>query len=213
MTRILLVENHPVAATGLRVLIDSDPDLQTQIKIIPWTAEQNLSQASADFIFLSMNYQSAEHRSLATPVSRAIESGQRLVIFCDESQLASGLKFLYLGAAGLLSQETEPDEILQCIRKVIAGKTFVCQRSIRKILDLFIANILAGEGNPLSFILSPPEQDVVQLLLKGQAIKEVAMNLDMTVSKASVLKASAFRKLRVRNLFELTNRVRAVFGK
>ena len=120
----------------------------------------------------------------------------------DESQYAH--RCLLAGARGYVTKGADPQEVIQAIRDVLAGKIHVSPELNEQILALAVGPESAP-ANPVE-TLTNRELEIFRLMGKGLTTAEIAGRLCRSVHTIQTHRENIKRKLRVRNLVELTYR-------
>jgi DNA-binding NarL/FixJ family response regulator len=116
-----------------------------------------------------------------------------------EDQLA--LRTLKAGAAGYLSKDSAPNELVQAIRKIVAGGKFVSP----SVAELLALNLEMDLEKPLHEQLSDREYQVMCLIAVGKSLKEIADDLCVSISTVNTYRARILEKMQLKNNTELTH--------
>jgi DNA-binding NarL/FixJ family response regulator len=116
-----------------------------------------------------------------------------------EDQLA--LRMLKAGAAGYLSKDSAPNELVQAIRKILGGGIFVSVA----VAELLALNVKSALETPLHEQLSDREYQVLCLIAVGKSLKEIADDLSVSVSTVNTYRARILEKMQLKNNTELTH--------
>src|SRR6185295_1303657 len=98
-----------------------------------------------------------------------------------EDQL--GLRVLKAGASGYLNKQTALEDLVQAVRKVVAGGKYVSARLAEKLA----AEVSRSEKSPQEQ-LSDREFQVMQLLAAGRSLKDIAAELSLSVKTISTFR-------------------------
>jgi DNA-binding NarL/FixJ family response regulator len=116
-----------------------------------------------------------------------------------EDQLA--LRLLRAGAAGYLSKDVAPRDLVHATKKILDGGRFISA----SLADLLAANLESSLEKPLHEQLSDREYQVMCLIAVGKSLKDIADELAVSVSTINTYRARILEKMRVRNNTELTH--------
>jgi DNA-binding NarL/FixJ family response regulator len=116
-----------------------------------------------------------------------------------EDQLA--LRMLKAGAAGYLSKDSAPNELVQAIRRILGGGRFVSAA----VAELLASNLETELEKPLHEQLSDREYQVLCLIAVGKSLKEIADDLSVSVSTVNTYRARILEKMQLKNNTELTH--------
>ena len=180
MIRVFIADDHAVLRRGLELMLAATEDLE----VIGTAADGRAALLSpaidaCDVLILDL---SLPRVSGAEVLRRLHERRPELPIVIlsmyPEDQYA--LHLLREGAAAYLSKDRPPEELLAALRRVAAGGTYVT--------DTLAVQALRGkstaEGPPHSR-LSPREHEVLQLVVAGRSVSEIAAELDLGMSTVS----------------------------
>lgn len=118
---------------------------------------------------------------------------------CSEDEFAT--RVLKAGAAGFVRKEMAPTELINAIKKVVAGGKYISQSLAEKL-----ASKLQQDDSeaPPHETLSDREYEVMRLLAKGNTPTEVAKMLSLSVKTVSTYRTRLLEKLNLRTSAELT---------
>lgn len=108
------------------------------------------------------------------------------------------------GARGYVTKAIDGSELIDAITRVAAGDAVFSPRLAGFVLDAFAGQIPAAEIDPELDQLTNREQEVLRLLARGYAYKEVASRLTISVKTVETHASSVLRKLQLSNRHELS---------
>jgi DNA-binding NarL/FixJ family response regulator len=106
------------------------------------------------------------------------------------------------GARGYVTKTIEPDDLSDAIRRVHAGDAVFSPRLAGFVLDAFAGAIPSDEDPELDQLTSR-EKDVLRLIARGFAYKQVARKLNISIKTVETHVSSVLRKLQLSNRHEL----------
>ncbi len=200
MIRILIADDHIVVRKGLRQIlaeeftdafIEDVPDAEELItKVIKEKWDVVISdltmpgKSGLDALqFIKQNYPSL-------PVL--------ILSIHPEEQYA--IRVLKAGAAGYLSKDTAPDELVNAVRRVLQGKKYITLSIAEKIADTFDQD----NDKKLHEILSDREFNVFKMIAAGKAVSEIAESLSLSVTTVSTYRARIMTKMNMKTNANLT---------
>jgi DNA-binding NarL/FixJ family response regulator len=192
--RILIADDHAVVRQGLKLLINSQPDMTVVGEAADGDAV--LQQAAAvepDIVVmdLSMPGMNGLVATRALKEARCSVDIVALTRHDDETFLQEVLR---AGASGYVLKQSSPAEFLQAIRAVAAGGVYLDPAMTSRVADgLLTKSSRAREVSPTP--ISERETDVLRLIAMGHSNKEVAARLKISVKTVEVHKANAMKKL------------------
>jgi two-component system invasion response regulator UvrY len=110
-----------------------------------------------------------------------------------EDQFAA--RALQAGAAGYISKQNAPDELVRAIRRVLSGKKYVSDALNEKILN----SLGIGAPQPPHAILSNREFQVMCMLASGKTVKEIADELYLSAKTIGTYRARILEKMNMKN--------------
>ncbi len=116
-----------------------------------------------------------------------------------EDQLA--LRILKAGASGYLTKDSAPTELVQALRKIIAGGKYVSA----PVAELLALNLESDLEKPLHEQLSDREYQVMCLIAVGKSLKDIANDLCVSISTINTYRARILEKMQLKNNTELTH--------
>ena len=190
MIRVLIVDDHAIVRTGLRLLLESAEDMEVVaaagdgVEAIVLAESHPVDVALMDLSMPQMNGVEATRRLTARyPEIKVIV----LTSFSDQHQILAALD---AGATGYLLKDARPDEILAGIRAVFSGQAPLHPKAARVLLDAQKASQPAGR-------LSAREREVLALVGHGLANKQIARRLGITERTVKAHLTSVFQQLGV----------------
>lgn len=200
MLRILIADDHTIVRKGLKqilleefsnAVIDEVPDAEELIKKV---MAQKWDVVVSD---LSMPGRSGLD-ALQQIKSSYPDLPVLILSIHPEEQYA--LRALKSGAAGYLSKDTVPDELVKAVKKVLLGKKYISQAIAEKLADSFSS---ASTRQPHE-TLSDREFDVMKLLANGKSVSDIADMLSLSVTTVSTYRARVMTKMNLKSNSDLT---------
>lgn len=106
------------------------------------------------------------------------------------------------GARGYVTKTISPDDLADAIRRIDAGDAVFSPRLAGFVLDAF-AGAIPSERDPELDQLTSREKDVLRLIARGFAYKQVARKLNISIKTVETHVSSVLRKLQLSNRHEL----------
>jgi DNA-binding NarL/FixJ family response regulator len=106
------------------------------------------------------------------------------------------------GARGYVTKTIEPADLADAVRRVTAGDAVFSPRLAGFVLDAF-AGVMPSEVDPELDQLTAREKDVLRLIARGFAYKQVARKLSISIKTVETHVSSVLRKLQLSNRHEL----------
>lgn len=201
--RVFLVDDHKIFRQGMRGLIAEEQDMTIVgeaedgrdaviqiVKLKPDIAIMDIGMPTLNGI------EATRQLKKDLPKARVIA----LSMHMDEKYVAEMLR---AGAAGYLCKRCEADELLQAIRTVAAGQTYLSPAISGALVESYVRNATATPGSAFSQ-LTDRERQILQLLAEEKSIKEIAFELQLSIKTVHAHREHLMQKLNVQTAAGLT---------
>jgi len=210
-TRILIVDDHAVVRSGLRRILEAEPDFELVGEAA--SGEEGVGEALRllpDILVLDMAMPGMNGMEAARLIREAAPE-IRIVILTMHDDEAYLKEFLEIGAAGYVLKQAADTELVQAIRAVQRGEPFIYPAMTRQLIDILLKQSRpAPPAPPAEAELSPRETEVVRLVALGYSGQQIADLLSISVSTVETHRAHVMEKLKLRGRAQL---VRYALGK
>lgn len=201
-SRVLLVDDHPVVRDGLAQLIRGEADLTVCGEA--GSAEEALdavNQLEPDLAIVDISLGGVNGIELIKNI-KAIRPALVVLVLSmhDESQFAE--RALRAGASGYVMKREARDHIMQAIRKVLLGESYVSEKMTKNIVHQYLHGGVSKNATPIDR-LSDRELEVLTLLGKGLSSKEIANRLHLSQKTVDSHRTHMKEKLNVKGAPEL----------
>lgn len=203
MIRVLIVDDHAIVRHGLRRILEEAKGLQ-----VGGEAENGIEALkllrSEKFDVILLDISMPEKNGIDTLkliMDRDRETKVLILSMYPEDQYA--VRLMKAGASGYLTKETAPEQLVDAIRHVVAGKKHISPN----LAELLLLECRVDSGKPLHKILSDREYQVLRMIGSGKQVSEIAETLSLSVKTVSTYRAHILEKMKLRNNAELTHYV------
>jgi DNA-binding NarL/FixJ family response regulator len=198
--RLLLVDDHSLFREGLKRLLEAEPEFELAGDCATASAAlAALNSLQVDVVLLDYDLGEQTGIYFLEQVRRMQFPGRILMVTAGLSD-ADTLRILKLGASGIFLKHSPPVELINAIRKVIAGETWLDSRSVDAILTAAHA---AAQPPPGASPLTSREKDVLKAVFEGLSNKEIGARLDISETYVKALLQQLFNKTGVRSRSQL----------
>jgi len=202
--RILLADDHVTVRHGLKLLIDSQPDM----KVIAEASDGNAAVERAvalkpDVIVMDISMPGM-NGLVATRTLKKLQPGAAIVTLTRHADDAYLQELLRAGVAGYVLKQSAPTELLQAIRAAASGGHYIDSTLTQRVTAGFLGRDGKGPAKPGAAI-SEREAEVLRLIASGYSNKEIAASLSLSVKTVEAHKANAMRKLGLTSRIDIVN--------
>jgi DNA-binding NarL/FixJ family response regulator len=201
-TRILLADDHTVVREGLKMVLDSVPDLEVVAEA--GDGAEAVERALADDIDLAVldvsmprmtGLQAAHELSRRKPELRVLI----LSMHDNEQYFFEALK---AGASGYVLKTVANRDLIEACRSTMRGEPFLYPAAVRALVRDWLDRARDGEETPED-PLTPRELEVVKLIAEGHTSEEIGEMLFISKKTVDRHRANVLEKLGMRNRVEL----------
>jgi len=194
MTKILIVDDHPVVRLGISQLISEEPDLLVSADAEnSQQAMRRLAEGGLDMTIVDLSLESGSGLELIGEIKRQYPEMPVLVLSMhDESLYAE--RALRAGASGYVMKQAGTETLIKAIRRVLQGKIYLSDDMANNLLSK-ASGRSKGEDRISIQNLSNRELEVFELLGKGQGTKQVADALGLSVKTIETYRSNIKSKL------------------
>jgi len=198
--RVIIADDHAVIRKGLRqILIDEFPNAVIEEVSDAESAINKTFTGKWDLVISDLSMPGRSGLDVAEHVKQNFPKLPVLILSIHpEEQYA--IRALKAGAAGYLSKDTAPEELIKAVHKVLQG---------RKYISASIAEKLAEEldhdtDRAPHELLSAREFDVFKLIASGISVSDIAIKLSLSVTTVSTYRARILTKMNLKSNADLT---------
>jgi DNA-binding NarL/FixJ family response regulator len=205
--RVLIVDDHFIIRRGLaQVLMDlpgveavaEAADGPTALQMLRQSGRQ--AQTSFDLVLLDIALGERDGLDVLKSVRAEFPRlGVVMLSVYPESQFA--VRAIRSGAGAYLNKGCTPEELATAMRKVATGGVYVSATTA----ELLAHNVRSDASQAPHESLSNREFQVLQLLVSGHSVGEIAHQLSLSSNTISTYRSRLFDKLGVRSIVELMN--------
>jgi two-component system, NarL family, response regulator NreC len=201
--RILIADDHAVVRSGLRALLQADPDLEVVGEAKDGAEALRLAETlRPDTVMLDITM--PPENGIATAKRLKEQYPELVVLFLtmheDESLLHEALG---AGASGYVIKRAEESEILQAVHATNRGDIYVHPAMTRALLHQPVTT--EHRRSVPAIRLTRRELDVLRLLAKGNTNRQIAELLGLSVRTVENHRANLMGKLGLESRVELVN--------
>jgi DNA-binding NarL/FixJ family response regulator len=189
MHRILIIDDHPALAEGIKKIIDESGI--AEVTGIANTCKEGLcilNRESFDLILLDIQLPDGNGIDFCAIIHQKYPA-IKILALTSFSEYTCVRKMIDNGASGYLLKNSMPEEILQAIEIVMQGEIFLCHE-----IDL-----LLKKDSDKHIFLTPRESDLLRLIADGYTNIEIAEKLFLGIETINSYRKNLLFKLNARN--------------
>ena len=199
VTRILVADDHPIVRSGLRKVLDAQPDLEVVAEAEDGAeAIKKALAGDVDLAILDVSMprttgiQAAEELRKRKPELRLL----MLSMYDSEQFLFQSLK---AGASGYVLKSDADHHIVEAVRRTMRGQSFLYPSAVSSLVKDVVER-----GSEDFEVLTPRELQVLKLIAEAYSSKEIAKELVISVKTVERHRQNILDKLGMSDRVELT---------
>jgi len=194
MSRILIIDDHPVFRFGLGQLLRDEPDLVVCGEAVDSaSALDAVARLRPDLAITDLSLPGVGGIELIKRL-RALYPELRLVVVSMHDEALFAERSLRAGASGYVMKDAPATTLLGALRRVLRGEMAVSEEIANKMLQSLVRGRERGRESTLS-CLSDRELEVYELIGRGMRTRDIAEALHISVKTVEAHQASIKHKL------------------
>ncbi len=199
MIRVLIADDHTIVRSGLRLLLEAEPDMEVIGEAFNGKeAIEKTEKFLPDVVLMDVTMPDLDGLDATKTIKQRWPEIQVLVLTMHRSD-EYFFEMLKMGASGYLLKGAETEELLEAIRAVSKGEVFLYPSMAGKLVQRYLDQL---DDHQVS-ILTRREHEVFVLLAEGYASKEIAEKLVLSASTIHTHRSNIMKKLNLSNRHEL----------
>ena len=201
--RVILADTQAIFRAGLRKIFALEDDIRVvgQAETLV-QAQTAVKKFSADVLVFESALAPNPVEAVATFVSQAPQV-KVVVVTPTSSDEDLTLELFRRGAHGILSREVEPEIMVDCLRKVAAGETWLDSKGTHWVMEAYRNQNSRPSGGRPKVQLTPKEMLIVSCVTQGMKNKEIAIRVGTTEQVVKNYLRKVYDKLGVADRLEL----------
>lgn len=200
--RIILADDHAMIREGLRLLLQTQPDLEVVGEASNGQEVMSLAeQLQPDLILLDVSMPQMNGLK-TTEVLKKSNPNLKILPLTRHTDVAYIQQMLKAGASGYMLKQSDSSELLHAIRAVVDGRTYLDPLVAEKLLSNVYGRTPRKDQFPQQK-LSTRETEVIRLIAQGYSNKEVVASLDISVKTVETYKANVMKKLDLKSRIDI----------
>jgi DNA-binding NarL/FixJ family response regulator len=200
--KVFLVDDHGMFRAGVRAELGAHVDVVGEAATVA-QAITMIGATAPDVVLLDVHMPDGGGRAVLDGIRRSHPQVKFLALsVSDAAEDVIGL--IRAGARGYVTKTISPDDLVDAIRRVADGDAVFSPRLAGFVLDAFAARPESSLADPELDQLTNREREVLRLLARGYAYKEIAKELFISIKTVETHVSNVLRKLQMSNRYELS---------
>lgn len=201
--RVFVVDDHHLFLSGVQAELRGEFDLVGAACSVE-SAVGGILAAHPEVVLLDVHMPGGGGRAVLEAV-HATSPGIRFLALSVSDAPEDVIAVIRAGARGYVTKSISPDDLKQAIRRIHEGDAVFSPRLAGFVLDAFAASTdIAPESVDDLDQLTPREREVLRLIARGYAYKEVAKGLHISIKTVETHVSAVLRKLQLSSRHQLT---------
>lgn len=198
MIKVLIVDDHAIVRRGLKEILTDESDIRVCEAENAEQASELIRNEDWNLIVLDLDLPGKSGLNLLEEVKRGGRPLPVLVLsIYPEEQFA--LRTLRAGAAGYLSKDAAPEQLVSAIRKILGGGKHISET----VAEMLLLRATSAHETTLHEKLSDREFQILCLFGQGKTISGIAKDLSISVPTVSTYRARILEKMGMKTTAEL----------
>ncbi len=208
LPRVFLVDDHGLIRSGIRAELAGHAEVVGEADEVEAAIEM-ISERRPDVVLLDVHLPGGGGLAVLEAI-RAREPEIRFLALSVSDAAEDVIAIVRAGARGYVTKHISGPDLIDAVNRVADGDAVFSSRLAGFVLDAF--STLDGNGGPVPppvdpdlDQLTPRERQVLRLIARGYAYKEIAAELGISVKTVESHVSAVLRKLQLSNRHQLTN--------
>jgi DNA-binding NarL/FixJ family response regulator len=204
-TRVLIVDDHAMFRAGVRAELGTSVDVVAEAADVDGAVSAIL-QHRPDVVLLDVHLPGGGGAEVMRRLSTSMSSADapRFLALSVSDAAEDVIGTIRAGARGYVTKTITGPELVDAIRRVSDGDAVFSPRLAGFVLDAFAGTIEISAIDEDLDRLTEREREVMRLIARGYAYKEVAKELFISIKTVETHMSSVLRKLQLSSRHELT---------
>lgn len=205
MTKILIIDDHPLVRRGLKELIEQEEDLVICAEADGAAAALRFrEQTRPDLAIVDIALADSDGLDLIKRL-RALDASLKIIVcsmYADRIYVSRALR---AGAMGYVNKNEPAERLIEAIRRVLKGKVYLGPEMSDDLIQILLAGGRGGDrpGSTSPAQLSDRELGVLRLIGDGLTSRQIAKQLGLSIKTVDTHREHIKAKLKLRNASEL----------
>jgi DNA-binding NarL/FixJ family response regulator len=198
----VLVDDHAMFRSGVRAELGSRVDVVGEAGTVP-DAIEVINRTQPAVVLLDVHMPDGGGLAVLQAVAKQLPDVRFLALSVSDAA-EDVITLIRAGASGYVTKTISADELASAITRVADGDAVFSPRLAGFVLDAFRDAPATPSIDPEIDLLTPREREVLRLLARGYAYKEIASELFISIKTVETHASNVLRKLQLSNRHQLT---------
>jgi DNA-binding NarL/FixJ family response regulator len=199
-TKVFLVDDHRLFLAGVRAELDEEFSIVGTAYDVD-AAIEGIRNLKPDVVLIDVHMPDGGGVAVVEGVGETNPDIKFLALSVSDSA-EDVIAMIRAGARGYVTKTIDPADLADAIRRINSGDAVFSPRLAGFVLDAF-AGAIPTDEDPEMDQLTTREKDVLRLIARGFAYKQVARKLNISIKTVETHVSSVLRKLQLSNRHEL----------
>lgn len=202
MLRILLVDDHEIVREGIKLLVNTQDDMEVAGEAANGEiAVKKTGELDPDLILMDVSMPELNGMMATKRIKRLFPKVKILALtrHTDDGYLQ---QLLQAGADGYILKQSAPNELINALHAVGAGKAYLDPAMTKKVMHGYVRQSTAL-SNAEKVQLTDRESEIIRLIALGYSNREVSERLSISIKTVESHKANALRKLGISSRIDI----------
>ncbi len=199
--KVLIADDHAIVRQGLRLILSEEfsrivfGEARNGQEVIDQVWKQDW-----DIVVLDITMPGRSGLDVLKELKQ-LRPKLPVLILSMHSEDQFGMRALKAGAAGYMTKENVPEELVKAIKKALSGGKYISPG----LAEELAFNLEEDSGRPLHEKLSDREFQVMRMIASGTTVKDIAKELALSIKTISTYRTRVLEKLKMKSNAELTH--------
>jgi DNA-binding NarL/FixJ family response regulator len=200
--RVVLVDDHAMFRSGVRAELGGRVDVVGEAGGVA-EAIAVITERRPDVVLLDVHMPEGGGLAVMEAVAKQLPDTRFLALSVSDAA-EDVIALIRAGARGYVTKTISADELADAVARVAGGDAVFSPRLAGFVLDAFRDAPVVPSIDPEIDLLTPREREVLRLLARGYAYKEIASELFISIKTVETHASNVLRKLQLSNRHQLT---------
>lgn len=198
--KILIADDHALVREGLKKVLNEESDLDVKAEAASGDEVlEIIKKQKFDIILLDISMPGKSGLDILKAI-KEIQPKIRILILSMHPEERFAVRALKLGASGYLTKQSAPEELVNAIRKLLNGGSYISS----VLADKLAEEVKSGSKDNIHEKLSNREFEVFRLIATGKTVSQIAEYLSLSIPTVSTYRARILEKMDMKNNAEIT---------